>query len=177
MGELADSRIVLLRGSIVNSQFFSPNVISTDAWIKSALELAGFYVVGVRTQNAATFGYAQNIEIELRVLNQYTAEQARVNAITVLEAYMYAYKKVFYNTTLSVVYDQNTASQTSGSQTGTPAARPGSNAAPPSGYDYNNQTGSGIGSDVLNNFARGVGIGTPTLLLAGGLVAILLLKR
>ncbi len=181
---LDNARQVVLRGTVTVSQLFSPNLFDVAGWIKIALQNAGFSVINVRMSAAGWIGYTNNIEIELEVYNNFTSEQARVNAIAAIEAYTanFGLNKPFYNTTLSVAYDAYVAPGGS-SQSASPKPKSGnSNGVQPyrSPYDQTNQTSpnatGGVG-DFFSNFGKGLGLASPSALLAGGVLLVILLKK
>lgn len=172
LGGLENSRVVVLRGSTTPSQLFSPNFFPIDSYIRTALVNAGFDVIAVRSSSANFFGYALNIEIEINVFNNFTAEEARRNAVRAIEAYTanYGLNRVFSNTTLSVVSDAYRP----------PGQAPRSRGVidnPPSQYDQSG--GKAVTGDSQNpfNFGTALGITTPIALVGGGLLLLLLLKR
>lgn len=170
---LDNARQVVLKGTVGVSNWFSPNFLDIAGWIRTALENKGFKVVNVRISVANWVGYVQNVEIELEVYNNFTSEQARVNAIAAIEAYTanFGLMKPFYNTTLSVAYDAYVAPN-SGSPKSTPKSTPYVSA-----YDKSASVGSNSSGDFLGNFGKGLGLSSPYALLAGGVLLIILLKR
>ena len=168
LGATAGMRPVVLRGTVTVSQLFSPNLFNIADWIKAALRNNGFDVVNVRMSAAGWVGYANNVEIELNVFNEFTGDEARRNAIAAIEGYTanLGLNKVFHNTTLSVAYDGYQAP--SGSST-----KPSTN--PPSSYDY--QSGTNTGSGFVENFAMGLGVSTPVAALIGIGALIVILRR
>lgn len=156
---LPDSRVVVLRGTTTVSQLFSPNIFDINGWLKTGLENRGFSVINARVVPAGWFsGYSDNVEIELNVFNNFTAEDARQNAIAAIEdiSANFGLNRVFSNTTLSVVSDAYGQS--------------GSN--PPSTYDLNNSNGEG--NDFWGGFLKGSGA---TVIVGGVVLAIILLKK
>lgn len=180
-GDLADARVVVLKGSTTVSQLFSPNFFPIDRWLRTALEIAGFSVNAVRSSAAAWIGYALNIEIEIEVYNRHTSEQARSNAIRAIEAYTanYGLNKVFSNTTLSVTFDAFVPPSTGGSQPPrTGGVKPSPSPSPPSSYDQTNTRGQQQGgSAFLDNLGLGLGVSTPVVIGTAALLVVLMLKR
>ena len=109
---LDNARVVVLRGSTTVNRLFNSSAFPIDSWIRTALVNANFDVVAVRYswQSSLPFGgNGVNVEIECNVFNNFTAEQARVNAITAIEAYTanLGLNKPFYNTTLvATIFDE-----------------------------------------------------------------------
>lgn len=180
---LDNARQVVLRGTVTVSQLFSPNFLDVAGWIKIALQNAGFYVVNVRMSAAGWIGYTNNIEIELEVYNNFTSDQARVNAIAAIEAYTanFGLNKPFYNTTLSVAYDAYVAPGSSqSSTTASPKPKGGnSNGVQPyqSPYDQTASNATNNVGDFFSNFGKGLGLSSPYALLAGGVLLLILLKK
>lgn len=169
IGSLANSRVVILRGTVKVSQLFSPNIFDIADWIKTALENNGFSVVAVRMSAAGWIGYSNNVEIELNVFNEFTAEQARVNAILAIEAYRanWGTTKVFSNTTLRVGFDAYRP----------PGTQPLPSPSPPSDYDQSSADDKDKDSDFLKELGKSLGISAPIALIGGGLLLILILRR
>jgi hypothetical protein len=169
-GGTTGMRPVVLRGTVTVSQLFSPNLFNIGDWIKAALRNNGFDVVNVRTSAAGWVGYSNNVEIELNVFNEHTADEARRNAITAIEGYTanFGLNKVFHNTTLSVAYDGYQQQQSGGST-------PKPSSGPPS--TYNQYSSGGSVSGFLDNFALGLGVSTPMAALIGAGVLIVILRR
>lgn len=183
---LDNARVVVLRGTTTVSQLFSPNLFPINEWIKTGLENRGFSVNAVRTSAAGIFtGYQNNVEIELNVYNEYTAEQARQNAIAAIEDYRanYGLNKVFSNTTLDVVSDAfvyqagnlGTVNVYGGGNT-----RPAS--SPPSAYNLNPAAPNGqpaaSGSDAFWSALGLTAAPSATVLILGiGVIAIIALKK
>ncbi|MEQ1923939.1 MAG: hypothetical protein ABL952_15645 [Pyrinomonadaceae bacterium] len=175
LGVLENSRIVTLRGSSTVNRIFNSSAFPIQNWIKNALAIAGFAVVGTPryTWNSWFNDNSINIEIELEVYNIHTSEDARINAINALEAYTanYGLNKVFYNTTLSVAYDAYVA--------------PTSIINPPSQFNNSNQndpdSGGGDGSGFLDQLGLGAGLGAgaavPFAILGGLILGYIVLKR
>ena len=170
LGATAGMRHVVLRGTVTVSQMFSPNLFNIADWIKDALRKNGFEVVNVRMSAAGWVGYANNVEIELNVFNEYTGDEARRNAIAAIEGYTanFGLNKVFHNTTLSVAYDGYQHQQSGGSV-------PKPSSGPPSTYDQY-PSGGGV-SGFLDNFALGLGVSTPVAALIGIGALIVILRR
>lgn len=176
LGLLENSRIVVLRGSTY-TQWFTGNVFPLADWIKTSLENRGFSVIAARVSRAGFIGDTYNVELELNVFNNYTAEEARVNAIRAIEDFRanFGTTRVFSNTTLSVVSDAYVppGSSTTRTTTRTPAPTP---SRTPSVYDQSNSgTGGSSGSGL--DFWSAAGISTPIALVGGGLLLLLLLRR
>ena len=175
LGQLENSRVVVLRGSTTPSQLFSPNFFDISGYIRKALEMGGFSVNAVRTSAGPQWiGYAQTVEIEINLFNWHTSEEARSNAIRAIEAYTanYGLNKVFSNTTLSVAYDAYVPPASgSGSNPKPPKPQP----SPPSNYDTS-QPGYGS-SQFLDNLGLGLGVSTPVVIGAGALLLLLMLRR
>jgi hypothetical protein len=169
---LDNSRVVVLRGTTTVSQLFSPNLFNIGDWIRTALENKGFSVVAVRTSAAAWIGYANNLEIELNVFNNFTSEQARVNAILAIEAYTanFGLNKVFSNTTLAVAYDAYVPPASTSGTTRNPVSPVPSRT--PSVFDQSIPT-----SDSTLNFWSAAGLTTPVAVVGAGLLLLLLLRR
>ena len=174
-------RPVVLRGTVEVSQLFSPNLFNIGDWIKTALQNNGFSVVNVRTSAAGYVGYANNVEIELNVFNEFTSEQARVNAIAAIEAYRanFGFNKVFYNTTLSVAFDGYKAPSTGGGGSTSKPPVPNPSKSPPSNYDKSSDKSDG--SDGISSFfdklGLGLGVSTPIAILIAAGVAIVILRK
>jgi hypothetical protein len=179
-------RIVVLRGTTTVSQLFSPNLFPISQWIQTGLENRGFIVNAVRMSAAGWIGYANNIELELYVYNEHTAEQARVNAIRAIEDYRanFGFNQVFSNTTLDVVSDAYVPPGDpgyihNGGNVGTVTVSGGWGNAqnPPSAYNQSNQQQGGGGSNFLDNLGLGLGVSTPIVIGAGALLLLLVLKK
>lgn len=169
-GNLEGARIVVLSGSTTAAGLFSPNFINHGKWIKTALENAGFSVLNVRASTPFTFGaYVLNLEIEIEVFNDFTAEQARRNAMRAIEAYTanYGLNKVYSNTTLSVDFDALPASAPSGS--------------PPSSYDMTKPENRPKDSEAWTEFWKAVGFtavpSVATVVLVGGVFMVVWMRR
>lgn len=170
MGYLANSRVVVLRGTTTVSQLFSPNFFDVAGWLRTGLENRGLDVINARISGAEWFGYESNIELELNVFNNFTSEEARQNAIAAIEdiTVNYGLNKVFSNTTLSIVSDAYVPPGTGGYVN------------PPSNYDLNPggsgqvNNSSGTGSNWLDGLLTGSGA---TVLIGGVVVALILLKK
>lgn len=167
---LDGARIVVLSGSTTAGGLFSPNFINHSNWIRTALQNAGFSVLNVRASTPFTFGaYVLNVEIEIEVYNIFTAEQARRNATSAIEAYTanYGLNKVYSNTTLSVTYDALPASPQSGS--------------PPSSYDMTKPENRPKDSEAWTEFWKAVGFtavpSIATVALVGGVFMVIWLRR
>ena len=170
---LENARVVVLRGSTTVSQLFSPNLFDIRSWIKTALENAGFSVNAVRMSAAGWVGYSNNLEIEINVYLNFTAEQARQNAIQAIDSYTanFGMNRVFLNTTLSVVSDSLPVVALAN-------VRNVRTASPISQYDYTG--GQNVADDSGNfvrNFAAGLGLSTPVAVVGGGIFLLLLLRR
>lgn len=179
-GTLPDSRVVVLKGSTTPSGLFSPNFFDLAGYIKTGLENRGFSVIAVRLAAANWTGYAQNLEIELNVFNRHTSEEARVNAITAIEAYRanYGASKVFNNTTLSVAFDGYQAAGTNASNTKSPNTNNTNATNPPSAYDTKDRDrGSFLDSEFIKNMSFGLGVSAPVVVAGGALLLLLYLKR
>ena len=169
---LDNARPVVLRGSSTLNRLFNSSIFPIESWITAALSNAGFDVVAVRYSWVSSVpfgGNAINMEIEINVYNEFTAEQARVNAIRAIEAYManYGLNKVFYNTTLSVASDSYVPPIQQNRRTPTPSP------SPPSSYDQTAIPGTGF----FDSLGYGLGLSTPlTILLAVG-IGIVILRR
>ncbi len=181
LGDLADTRVVVLRGSTTPSQLFSPNFFDIGGYIETALEIAGFSVNAVRTSAGPQwFGYAQTVEIEINLYNRHTSEEARVNAIRAIEAYTanFGLNKVFSNTTLSVTYDAYVPPSSGSSGTGsTPKSNTPKTGGPPSTYDTSQMPAGPGNSQFLDNLGLGLGVSTPVVIGAGALLLVLMLRR
>jgi len=156
LGALADSRVVVLAGTVTVSQWFSPNLFDIRGWLETGLENRGFSVNAVRMSAAGWVGYTNNVEIELNVFNNFTAEEARQNAQQAIDDITanYGLADVFSNVTLHVQSD----------------AYGGSNYNPPSSYDQTNNNGD----DFWGGFLKGSGA---AFLVGGVVLAIVLLKK
>ena len=175
---LDNARVVVLRGSTTVNRLFNSSAFPIDSWIRTALVNAGFDVVAVRYswQSSLPFGgNGVNVEIEINVYNNFTSEQARVNAITAIEAYTanLGLNKPFYNTTLSVAYDAYVPPGQTGSGGTRPRVVPP--ASPPSTYDQSGVPNSG--SQFFGNLGYALGISTPMAVLLALGVGLVILKR
>ena len=161
LGRMAGTRVVVLRGTVTVSQLFSPNLFNVDRWMKTGLENRGFSVNAVRMSPAGWIGYTNAVEIELNVFNEYSAEQARSNAINAITdtTANFGLNSVFSNVTLSVVYDAN------------PSA--GVVPSPPSEYNLPPVGDGGF----FSNLGKSLGVSAPIALVAGGLVVLVMLRR
>lgn len=170
---LANSRVVVLRGSTTASQLFSPNFFPVDSWLRTALENNGFSVIAVRSSMANWFGYAMNIEVELNVFNNHTSDEARINAIRAIEAYRanYGINKVFSNTTLSVAFDGYVSP---GGQSRPSNPQPTIIPTPPSVHD---QTPMPAQGGFWDNLGLGMGVSTPVVLLGAVALGLLILRK
>lgn len=177
------SRRITLIGTTRVSQWFSPNFYNFNTLIKQWLEANGFYVIAVRTSDPYWFNtdYDINVEIEVDVFCEFSAEEARRNAIAALENAMGTATilggqvRIFSNTTLRVQYDNGcTAAQ------GQPQVAVTNN--PASTYDQtdrrNNSNKDGGGS--WDAFWAGLGVTTPPTIATVaiiGLAYFLITKR
>lgn len=164
-GAIANGRRVILRGTTSLGWYYGDWATDTDATVQrivsNALRSAGFEVVAVRTQRVSFLSAAPwpvNLEIELEVYCNYSGDEARNNAITVIEgaqgfatSLSTSPSKIFQNTTLTVANDQGCTNQPAQN---TPALNP-------SAYDQSQAVNSNSGWD---SFWRGIGISTvPTI--------------
>ena len=184
---MSNSRVVVLRGTTTSSQLFSPNFFDLADWIREWLTGRGFDVIAVRMSAAGWLGYSNNIEIELNVNNEYTSEEARVNAIREINSITAnsGFNYVFSNTTLNVVSDAYVPPGGGGLYQLPPIDGGTVYANPPS--SYNQQPGvngnppappaSTGGSDFLASLGLGAGISTPIALIGGAVVLLLVLRK
>lgn len=161
LGALENARVVVLRGTTRVSQLFSPNLFPIDSYLQTALSNAGFAVLGVRSTAAGWVGYDINIEIEVEVYNNFSAEEVRRNASAAIQAYRanFGVNQVFSNTALNVIAD----------------GRSPVGAGVPSAYDLTNPANQKNG--FIDNLAFGLGLSAPVVVAGGVVLAILVLKR
>lgn len=184
---MSNSRIVVLRGTTTVSQLFSPNFFDVAGWIRDWLTERGFGVVAVRMSAAGWLGYSNNIEIELNVNNEYTSEEARLNAIREIDSITAnsGFNNVFSNTTLSVVSDAYVQAQQPGGgyyqlppiDGGTVYANPPSSYNQQPGVNGNPPVPPAGSGDFLSSLGLGLGTSTPIVLLGAAILLVVVLKK
>ena len=163
-------RAVVLKGKTTVSNWVSPNVFDVRDDIANALRADGFEVIAVKWTGDSWIGYEINLEIEVNVYTDYSAEQVRQRAIQVIESITRTFGttiKLFWNTSLQVKDDALWRQGGNNNQQGNNNQLP-NNIPPPKDDDS---------SDIWKKFFENAGLTTPVALVGGALLLILIMRR
>ncbi len=160
----SDRRTVILQGTA--NVLFTPFGFDYEWEIKRWLKAQNFDVKSVKVAVGWTLS-GITLTIELQVLNQFTAEQARLNATSVIESIVKTVgivnRKVFSQVRLEVAKDYYRAS-----------GNPDKAAGPTGNYEAPDPAPN---SNFLDSFASGLGVSVPMAALAGGILLFIALRK